>query len=212
MAYCALKWEMLWARPYRHNSQPTGFSGRREATIAPMVEKNTALSVLSSQESKMCVCGWEMFRAKSKRATTVRVKESPQSDHASQEAVRVLIPPTPRSRSFVSSVTTPLYSTTVCQALRQPLRSQAVSELPRIPKRRSSQNTNSTHFVNKRMKKGQEASLALCTTYSITATRARAIPAPPAPWPWLKCARSLIFAVVGDHVEPIVEKDKFVEL
>src|SRR5215210_7280047 len=97
MAYCALKWEMLWARPYRHNSHPTRFSLRREATIAPMVEKNTALRVLSSQESKMCVCGWERFRAKSKRANMVRVKESPQSDHASQEAVRVFIPPTPRS-------------------------------------------------------------------------------------------------------------------
>ena len=35
------------------------------------------------------------------------------SDHANQEAVRVLIPPTPRSRSFVPSVTTPLYSSTV---------------------------------------------------------------------------------------------------
>src|SRR5215211_6230607 len=141
MAYCALKWEMLWARPYRLNSHPTRFSLRREATMAPTVEKNTALSVLSSQESKVCVCGWERFRAKSKRANTVRVKESPQSDHASQEAVRVLIPPTPRSRSFVSSVTTPLYSTTVCQALRQPLRSQVEIQLPRMPKRRSSQNS-----------------------------------------------------------------------
>src|SRR5215217_8678431 len=33
---------------------------------------------------------------------------------------------------------TALYSSAVCQAIRQPLRSQAVSQLPRIPKRRSS--------------------------------------------------------------------------
>jgi hypothetical protein len=55
MAYCALKWEMLSLRAHRHSNHPTGFSGRREATIAPTVEKNTALSVLASQESKMCV-------------------------------------------------------------------------------------------------------------------------------------------------------------
>jgi len=35
---------------------------------------------------------------------------------------RVLIPPSPRRCSFVPSVTTPLYSTTVSQALRQTLR------------------------------------------------------------------------------------------
>src|SRR5215211_1245016 len=147
MAYCALKWEMLSPRANRHSNHPTGFSGRGEATIAPTVEKNTALSVLSSQSSKVCVCGGERFRAKSTRANPVRINESPQSDHASQEAVRVLIPPTPRSRSFVSSVTTPLYSTTVCQALRQPLRSQAVSELPRMPTRRSSQNSKNANFA-----------------------------------------------------------------
>jgi hypothetical protein len=88
MAYCELKWEMLSPRANRHSNHPTGFSGRREATIAPTVEKNTALSVLSSQESKVCVCGCERFRAKSKRANTVRVIESPQSDHASQKAAR----------------------------------------------------------------------------------------------------------------------------
>src|SRR5215204_4342031 len=145
MAYCPLKWEMLWARPYRLNSHPTRFSLRREATMAPTVEKNTALSVLSSQESKVCVCGWERFRAKSKRANTVRVKESPQSDHASQEALRVLIPPTPRSCSFVPSVTTPLYSSTVSQSLRQPLRGGVVCELRRTPCLRTSEKSPSTH-------------------------------------------------------------------
>jgi hypothetical protein len=88
MAYCPLKWEMLSPRANRHSNHPTGFSDRREATIAPTVEKNTALIVLSSQESKVCACGWERFRAKSRRANTVRVSESPQSDHASQKAAR----------------------------------------------------------------------------------------------------------------------------
>jgi hypothetical protein len=44
-------------------------------------------------------------------------------------------------------LTTPLYNTTVCQALRRPLRSQAVSELLRTPLNGSptSENLPSTH-------------------------------------------------------------------
>src|SRR5215208_6016335 len=57
------------------------------------------------------------------------------SDHATHAAARRLIPPTLRLCCLGPSVTTPLYSTTVSQALRQTLRSQAVSELPRMPKR-----------------------------------------------------------------------------
>jgi hypothetical protein len=41
----------------------------------------------------------------------VSTKESAHIDQATQAAVRALIPPTPRYRSFVPSVTTPLYST-----------------------------------------------------------------------------------------------------
>jgi hypothetical protein len=44
--------------------------------------------------------------------------------HASQEAARVLIPPTPCPCPLVPSVTTPLYKATVSQALRQPLRGE----------------------------------------------------------------------------------------
>jgi len=54
------------------------------------------------------------------------------NDQASQEAARVLIPPVPRSCSPGPLVMTQLYSTTVSQTLRQPLRSRAVSEPPRM--------------------------------------------------------------------------------
>src|SRR5215211_1614856 len=46
---------------------------------------------------------------------------------------RALIPPTPRPCSLAPSLTTPLYSTAVSQALRQPLGGGVVCELPRIP-------------------------------------------------------------------------------
>src|SRR5215218_396716 len=58
---------------------------------------------------------------------------SAHTDQASHAAERRLIPPLPRPCSLAPSVTTPLYSMTVSRALRQPLRSQAVSELPRMP-------------------------------------------------------------------------------
>src|SRR5829696_9159435 len=54
------------------------------------------------------------------------------SDHASQAAVRRLIPPTPRPCSLAPCVTTPLYRAAVSQTLRQALRSRAGSQLPRI--------------------------------------------------------------------------------
>src|ERR671915_290769 len=39
MAYWELKWPILTVRLDRHTSQPTGFSGRREATRAPTATK-----------------------------------------------------------------------------------------------------------------------------------------------------------------------------
>jgi hypothetical protein len=48
---------------------------------------------------------------------------SAHSNRAVRDAVRRLIPPTPRSWSFASSVTTLLYSTTVPKSLRGALRS-----------------------------------------------------------------------------------------
>jgi hypothetical protein len=54
MAYWEAKVLVLTARPERHKSQPTGFSGLREATIAPTVTSIT-VSELPSHQSKMWV-------------------------------------------------------------------------------------------------------------------------------------------------------------
>src|SRR5215203_4100226 len=55
------------------------------------------------------------------------------SDHASQATVRRLIPPTPRSCLLAPSVTTPLYSATVSQTLRQPLRGEGLKKYALAP-------------------------------------------------------------------------------
>src|SRR5918997_4693464 len=57
-----------------------------------------------------------------RRLKAVSPKESAASDHASQEAVRLLIPPTPCPCPLAPSVTTPLYRTIVSQALPNALR------------------------------------------------------------------------------------------
>src|SRR5688572_21908129 len=51
-----------------------------------------------------------------------KLSVNPQSDQASHAATRALIPSTPLLCALAPSVTTPLYSTTVSQALRQTLR------------------------------------------------------------------------------------------
>jgi hypothetical protein len=51
------------------------------------------------------------------------------NDHASHAAVRALILSTPRPRSLVPCVTTPLYSTTVSQALRLTLRGKGLNNI-----------------------------------------------------------------------------------
>src|SRR5215204_859473 len=64
-------------------------------------------------------------RSSKTMSTTLRavsVKEKAHADHASQMVARLLILSTPRPCAFAPSVTTPLYSTTVSQALRQSLR------------------------------------------------------------------------------------------
>src|SRR5688572_4301909 len=78
--------------------------------------------------------------------SAVSARDSTHNPQASREAVRVLIPPTPRPCFIGPSVTASHYSTTVFQALRQTLRSRAVSELRRTPSTRSSQNSTSRHL------------------------------------------------------------------
>jgi hypothetical protein len=56
MAYWEVKVLVLVTTPDRHKSQPTGFSGLREATIAPTVTSITT-SELPSHQSKTWMPG-----------------------------------------------------------------------------------------------------------------------------------------------------------
>jgi hypothetical protein len=56
MAYWEAKLLVLVATPERHKSQPTGFSGLREATIAPTVASITIVE-LPSHQSKTWMPG-----------------------------------------------------------------------------------------------------------------------------------------------------------
>src|SRR5215210_6216500 len=73
-----------------------------------------------------------LYRA-STTAEAANATHSAHSDQANQVAVRGLITLTPRPCSLAPSVTTPLYSTTVSQALRQPLRAGVPREYPPVP-------------------------------------------------------------------------------
>jgi hypothetical protein len=87
--------------------------GRREIITAPTVENPVAATVFSSQKSKMCTPGWDVFKPRSQRLNAVNAMESAHRNHANQEAVRRLIPP-PIPSCFLSlSVTTSLYSAAV---------------------------------------------------------------------------------------------------
>jgi hypothetical protein len=120
MEYWEEKLLVLTATPEKHKSQPTGFSGLREATRAPTVASITMVT-LPSHQSKVGVFGWERFKRRRRRLSPVSAKTSAHSDHASQAAVRRLHPPTPRPFLLVPSVTTLIYGTTVFQPLRRTL-------------------------------------------------------------------------------------------
>src|SRR3712207_1023190 len=111
------------------------FSGRCEAIKDPTTENDTiwARRVATggpAQARKISPKVSPLRRARI-RPATARTTHSRHSDQASHAAVRRLIPPTPRAWSLAPSVTTPLYSTTVSQALRQTLRSRGQNELLR---------------------------------------------------------------------------------
>src|SRR5919206_3658469 len=113
--------------PMARHIQPMGFSGRLEAIRAPTTGKarkgnrkmSTALRPPVPQELGGCTD--RVTKYNTTVATNITTESAP-SDHASQEAVRVLIAPTPRPCSLVPSVTPPLYSSIVSKALRHPLR------------------------------------------------------------------------------------------
>src|SRR5918994_3189861 len=127
-------------RPSARQIQPIGLWGRLEAIRAPTIGKaekakkgNTKMSTPLSPPVPPLLGGCTDRVAMSSAAEAADMaSERPASDHANHEAARVLIPPTPRPCSLARSVTTPLYSATVSQTLRQALRSRAVIGLPRI--------------------------------------------------------------------------------
>src|SRR5918996_1914970 len=107
-----------------------GFSGRREATTAP-----TVVNVKARKARRTIVPRLGKIRAEAlKNPSTpppkaANGKEIAHIDHAIQVAARGLIPPIPCSCSLAPSVTTPLYSTTVSQALRQTLRGKGLNNI-----------------------------------------------------------------------------------
>src|SRR5829696_4444120 len=136
--------------PSTRHSQPMGFSGRLEAISAPTSGKTRKRACPSRppvvrSASKLRGTWVEWASIHSATLPTNMTTERAASDHASQEVPRELILPTPCSCSLVPDVTTPLYSSTVSQTLRHPLRSQAVRELLRTPCMRTSENSYSTH-------------------------------------------------------------------
>src|SRR4028119_2363240 len=118
-------------RPAARQIQPIGFWGRLEAIRAPTrgkARKGKKITrppmsppvphVLGDRVAGAPYKDMMVSAALAKNMAT----ERPASDQASQEAARRLIPPTPRSRSLASSVTTSLYRKNVCRALRHLLR------------------------------------------------------------------------------------------
>src|SRR5919112_2336996 len=90
MAYSETKVLAPTTTPDRHNSQPTGFSGLREATIAPTVASITT-NVLPNHHSKTGVFGWERLRTTRRALSAVSATVIAQSDQASRVAARRLI-------------------------------------------------------------------------------------------------------------------------
>ena len=90
MAYWPVKWPAsATKRPIAQKSQPMGLVGRREAMIAPAIEKLTGVTVFSSQYSQMAHPAWEECRYRKSKGRAGSTKESAHTDQASQVALRV---------------------------------------------------------------------------------------------------------------------------
>src|SRR5215217_3350637 len=116
-------------RPTAKQIQPTGLLGCLEAIRAPTTGKaRKGTKIISSPRVPPVLVGSCEEKARTCNKTLARnmATQRPASDHASQEAVRLPSPPTPRLSCRALSVTTPLYSTTVSRALRLPLRGAAL--------------------------------------------------------------------------------------
>src|SRR5215213_2641751 len=117
--------ESIQKMPEAKQIQPIGFSGRLEEIRAPTRGKarkgttkmSTALAPPVPQVLGGCT---DRARTYNTIAAPHTTSERVASDQASQKAAGA--PPRTRPRSFAASITTPLYSTTVFQSLRQTLR------------------------------------------------------------------------------------------
>src|ERR687893_2791319 len=117
-----------------------GLVGRREAISAPTVGYASDSNPISTARTGPALSPargrLDSGVAKSsKRASVMSTTHAPHNDHASRVAVRALTQPIPRFSFLAPSVTILLYSTSVSQAFRPPLRSRAVSDLLRTPSR-----------------------------------------------------------------------------
>src|SRR5919107_3391841 len=123
-------------RPEIRQIQPIGFRERLEASRAPTMgnaRKDTKISEsptpLSASQLPGEYADWA--RKDSMMVATAIIKQSPASDHASQEATRPLVLLTSGSGTLALSVTTPLYSTTDSRALRRPSRNSFLARASR---------------------------------------------------------------------------------
>jgi hypothetical protein len=104
--------------PAAKHIQPMGFLGRLEAIRAPTTGKarNGSRKMSTTPRPPVPQLGGgctDRVRKYNTTFATNMATERPASNHASQAAVRLLIPPTPRSGSLDPAVTTLLYKITV---------------------------------------------------------------------------------------------------
>src|SRR5215213_11576053 len=118
-------WLKARLRPKPSHTHPKALRGWREAIRPPRIGAPT-IPATETAWSRHGVApggsGVDQPKTMSSRENAMSNRHKAHSDQASQVVARRLIPPTPRSRSFVPVVTTPLYSTTVSRTLRLTLR------------------------------------------------------------------------------------------
>src|SRR5829696_1880520 len=109
-----------------------GFSGRCEAIKAPTTENDTAMMARwaiggppRARKISPRVLPFRRVRIRLAAASATLIRHS---DQAIQAVNRMLILPSPRSRSFALCVTTSLYSITVSQAFVTKLNGEQTSE------------------------------------------------------------------------------------
>src|SRR5215218_5804838 len=112
-----------------------GLVGSREAISAPTVGNASDSTPVSTERLRPSLASGgtmtftsSVVRKSSQMARAISTTHTAHTDQANQAAVRRLIPPIPRLCWLAPSVTTPLYSTSVFQTLRQTLRGGVMRE------------------------------------------------------------------------------------